>query len=118
MYWMMLLPSANVGRHFEGDSLPQSGFWGDLVLHVLEQFLRALAQVFRLFAGVLRALSPTATRSQQLLAARRARGQRQNAPGSRCDLQKRPGHQAHREYPSCAAKGSTLGGRKHATPHF
>ena len=97
MYWMLLPPSANVGRHFEGDSLPQSGFWGDPVLHLLEQFLRALAQVFRLFAEVLRALSPTAFRSQRLLVARRARGQHQNAPGSRCDLQKRPGHQAHKK---------------------
>ena len=42
MYWMLLPPSANVGRHIEDDFLPQSGFWADLfhtgwnmVLHLL-----------------------------------------------------------------------------------
>lgn len=31
MYWMLLPPSANVGRHIEDDSLPHSGYWDDLV---------------------------------------------------------------------------------------
>jgi hypothetical protein len=30
MYWMLLPPSANVGRHIEDDFLPRSGFWGEL----------------------------------------------------------------------------------------
>jgi hypothetical protein len=42
MYWMLLPPSANEGRHIEDDQLPQNGYWGDLlhagwgiVLHLL-----------------------------------------------------------------------------------
>ena len=42
MFWMLLPPSANVGRHIEDDLLPQSGSWVDLfhagwdmVLHLL-----------------------------------------------------------------------------------
>jgi hypothetical protein len=42
MYWMLLPPSANVGRHIEDRSVPRSGCWGDLfhagwgfVLHLL-----------------------------------------------------------------------------------
>jgi hypothetical protein len=30
MYWLLLPPSANPGRHIEYHSLPQSGSWGDL----------------------------------------------------------------------------------------
>ena len=30
MYWMLLPPSANVGRHIEEAPLPHSGFWSDL----------------------------------------------------------------------------------------
>jgi hypothetical protein len=30
MNWMLLPPSANVGRHIAPDSLPQSGYWGAL----------------------------------------------------------------------------------------
>ncbi len=31
MYWMLLPPSANVGRHIEDDLLPQGGYWGELL---------------------------------------------------------------------------------------
>jgi len=30
MYWMLLPPSANLGRHIEDHSLPRSGTWGAL----------------------------------------------------------------------------------------
>ena len=30
MYWMLLPPRANKGRHIEPDSLPQRGYWGAL----------------------------------------------------------------------------------------
>ena len=29
MYWMLLPPSANAGRHIEDDLLPLSASWGD-----------------------------------------------------------------------------------------
>ena len=42
MYWMLLPPSANAGRHIEANGLPQSGPWAalfhagwDAVLHLL-----------------------------------------------------------------------------------
>ena len=42
MYWMLLPPNANAGRHIEADRLPQSGYWAhlfhagwDAVLHLL-----------------------------------------------------------------------------------
>ena len=42
MYWMLLPPSANAGRHIEYTPLPHSGYWSDLfragwgmVLHLL-----------------------------------------------------------------------------------
>jgi hypothetical protein len=42
MFWMLLPPSANVGRHLEETSLPQSGSWSELfragwglVMHLL-----------------------------------------------------------------------------------
>lgn len=42
MYWMLLPPNANAGRHIEDDWLPQSGHWAHLfhagwaaVLHLL-----------------------------------------------------------------------------------
>jgi hypothetical protein len=42
MYWMLLPPSANEGRHIGDNLLPRSGFWADLfqsgwgmVLHLL-----------------------------------------------------------------------------------
>jgi hypothetical protein len=42
MYWMLLPPSANVGRHIEYPTLPRSGFWANLfhagwgvVLHLI-----------------------------------------------------------------------------------
>lgn len=31
MYWMLLPPSANAGRHIEDDFSPHSGFWGSLL---------------------------------------------------------------------------------------
>jgi hypothetical protein len=41
MYWMLLPPSANAGRHIEDDLLPLGGSWGaffhtgwDLVTHL------------------------------------------------------------------------------------
>ena len=30
MYWMLLPPSANAGRHIEDRSVPRSGYWVDL----------------------------------------------------------------------------------------
>jgi len=30
MYWMLLPPSANAGRHIEDDLLPLSGSWREL----------------------------------------------------------------------------------------
>jgi hypothetical protein len=30
MYWMLLPPSANAGRHMEDRLVPRSGYWGDL----------------------------------------------------------------------------------------
>lgn len=44
MYWMLLPPSANAGRHIEDDTLPQSGHWTDL-LHA------GWNAVLHLFAG-------------------------------------------------------------------
>lgn len=42
MYWVLLPPSANAGRHIEYAPLPHSGYWSDLfhagwgmVLHLL-----------------------------------------------------------------------------------
>ena len=41
MYWMLLPPSANAGRHIEDDLLPLGGSWGalfhawcDIVVHL------------------------------------------------------------------------------------
>jgi hypothetical protein len=31
MYWMLLPPSANAGRHIEDDLLPLGGSWGALL---------------------------------------------------------------------------------------
>jgi hypothetical protein len=31
MYWMLLPPSANVGRQIDNHSLPQIGSWGTLM---------------------------------------------------------------------------------------
>jgi hypothetical protein len=43
MYWMLLPPSANAGRHIDDKLAPRSGYWGDLfhagwniVLHLLD----------------------------------------------------------------------------------
>ena len=65
MYWMLLPPSANAGRHIKGNLLPQSGYWGDpfhagwdMVLHLIAQAFRMLAHFFRLLAQVLRLLAP------------------------------------------------------------
>ena len=30
MYWMLLPPSANAGRHLGDQSLPLSGYWNDV----------------------------------------------------------------------------------------
>jgi hypothetical protein len=42
MFWMLLPPSANEGRHIEDDLLPRGGYWGallhtgwDMVRHLL-----------------------------------------------------------------------------------
>lgn len=43
MYWMLLPPSANAGRHIEDDLLPQSGCWSDLFITGWDKFLRLLA---------------------------------------------------------------------------
>ena len=43
MYWMLLPPSANAGRHIEDDLLPQSGHWGDLFLAGWHKLLQLLA---------------------------------------------------------------------------
>ena len=42
MYWMLLPPSANAGRHIDSQSVPQFGYWGTL-MHagwgIVRQFL-------------------------------------------------------------------------------
>jgi hypothetical protein len=43
MFWMLLPPSANAGRHIEDDLLPQSGNWSDLFLAAWDKVLLLLA---------------------------------------------------------------------------
>jgi hypothetical protein len=43
MYWMLLPPSANAGRHIEDDLLPQSGNWSELFLAGWDKVLQLLA---------------------------------------------------------------------------
>jgi len=44
MYWMLLPPDANAGRHIDDQRGPQGGFWG-MLLHagwgMVRQFLGA-----------------------------------------------------------------------------
>jgi hypothetical protein len=42
MYWMLLPPSANAGRHIEDDLLPLSGSWGDLLRSGWDMIVRLL----------------------------------------------------------------------------
>ena len=43
MYWMLLPPSANAGRHIEDDLLPLSGSWRDLFHSGWDMIVRLLA---------------------------------------------------------------------------
>ena len=42
MYWMLLPPSANAGRHIEDDLLPIGGSWGDLLHSAWGMIVRLL----------------------------------------------------------------------------
>lgn len=46
MYWMLLPPSANAGRHIDDHSLPQSGSWGAL-FHVARAVVARLLALAR-----------------------------------------------------------------------
>jgi len=43
MFWMLLPPSANAGRHFEPKSAPLSAAWGDLLQVIWRTVLNLLA---------------------------------------------------------------------------
>jgi hypothetical protein len=47
MYWMLLPPSANAGRHIEDDLLPQSGTWAALFHAGWDMVLNLLAPIRR-----------------------------------------------------------------------
>jgi hypothetical protein len=43
MYWMLLPPSANAGRHVEDDLPARNGYWSDLFLSGWDKVLQLLA---------------------------------------------------------------------------
>ncbi len=43
MYWMLLPPSANAGRHIEAHSLPPSGSWAERLQVVWRAVLHLFA---------------------------------------------------------------------------
>jgi hypothetical protein len=45
MYWMLLPPSANVGRHLGSNSEPQTGYWSALFHAGVTKFLAGSGQV-------------------------------------------------------------------------